>query len=357
MSILSIVIFVLIFSFLVIVHELGHFWAARLSGVKVEEFGLGLPPRVWGKKVKGTLYSLNGIPFGGFVKLKGESDGSTGSDSLVNKSYPQKFLIMAGGVLMNFLTAYLVLCIGMWLGMPPLATSPDDLGLENVESQVLVFDTQEDLPAARAGVMPGDVIVMVGETEIGSVEDLQSAVQGQNEVLVVVERQGETEELLVGTVEVEGNTVIGVAAEAVAERVNYPAASVPIIAARDFGNIFYQIAIAIGDFAGRLFTTGSISSDVAGPIGIAQITAHAVELGLLPVLQLVVFLSVNLGLINLFPFPALDGGRILFMLVEMAVGKKRVPAHLENVIHNFGFLLLLVLIVVVTYRDIVRILG
>ena len=357
MSILSIVIFVLIFSFLVIVHELGHFWAARLSGVKVEEFGLGLPPRVWGKKFGETLYSLNGIPFGGFVKLKGEADGSTDKDSMVTKGYGSKLLIMSGGVIMNFITGYLVLCIGMWLGMPPLATNPHDLGLEDIKTDVVVFGLEEGYPAQEAGVMAGDIILQVDGKEIVKIEDLQNAVRGQESVELVVSRNQERVSLAVGTVATDNGEVIGVAAEAIANRIDYPAAQVPVYAAQDFGNIFKQIAIAIGQFAGRLFTTGTIASDVAGPIGIAQITAHAVELGLLPVLQLIIFLSVNLGLINLFPFPALDGGRILFMGIEMVVGKKRVPQNLENIIHNLGFVLLLILIVVVTYRDIVRIIG
>lgn len=356
MTLLSIIIFVLIFSFLVIIHELGHFWAARAAGVRVEEFGLGLPPRIWGKKRGDTIYSFNWIPFGGFVKLKGEGSDEGGTDSMQNVSYGWRFLIMVGGVAMNLIGAYVLLCIGMWLGMPPLATDPTALGLDpaSMSSQVYVVEPQAELPAAKAGIEAGDVIVRVDNTEIEKISDLQAAIAGKQSVVVEVMRGDEEKQFTVETLNNEGQQVIGVAADEIVNRVKYSPLMVPIIAAEDFWNIIKAIGKSIGEFAHQLFTTASVSTGVAGPIGIAKITAQAVDLGWMPVLQLMIFLSINLGLINLFPFPALDGGRLVFLIFEVISGGRKVPVVVENVIHNLGFMLLLALIVVVSYRDVLK---
>lgn len=358
MTLLSIIIFILIFSFLVIIHELGHFWAARAAGVKVEEFGLGLPPRIWGKRIGQTLYSFNWIPFGGFVKLKGEGSEEKGKDSMQNVSYGWRFLIMVGGVVMNLIGAYVLLSFGMWLGMPPLATDATQLGIDpaSLHSQVYVIEPQADMPAAKAGIAAGDIITKVDGREVKRVADLQAAVDGKRSVEVEVLRKNETKRFAVPTTTTEGKSVIGVAADEIISRVKYPVLRVPIIAAQDFGNILAMIAKSIGAFAHQLFTTASVSTGVAGPVGIAKITAQAVQLGWMPVLQLMIFLSINLGLINLFPFPALDGGRLVFLIVEVITGGRKVPLVVENIIHNLGFMLLLALIVVVTYRDVLKLL-
>lgn len=358
MDFLSIIVFILIFSFLVIVHEFGHFWAARAAGVRVEEFGLGLPPRFWGKKIGETLYSLNAIPFGGFVKLKGEGSDEKGRDSMQNVNYGWRFLIMIGGVAMNLIAAYVLICIGMWAGMPPLATNPEDLGIDEsrLTSQVYVAEPQEDMPAKEAGIEAGDMIRRVDGREIRRVSDLQAALDGKKSVLVEIRRNEEKKELTVATKTVEGNEVIGVAADEVISQIKYSPALVPVMAAEDFWNILMAIGKSIGDFAHQLFTTASVATGVSGPIGIAKITAQAVDMGWVPVWQLMIFLSINLGLINLFPFPALDGGRLVFLIAEVIAGGRKVPVVVENVIHNLGFMLLLALIAVVTYRDVLKLL-
>jgi regulator of sigma E protease len=355
MTLFSIIVFVLIFSFLVIIHELGHFWAARKAGVRVEEFGLGLPPRIWGRKRGDTLYSLNAIPFGGFVKLKGEgTEEDTGSDSMKTKSYGQRFWIIVSGVGMNLLGAYVLLCIGMWFGMPPLATPPAELVADasRLQSKVMVMDVQEGLPADKAGIVPGDVVISVDGKRVATVADLQGIVAGKTRVEVVVKRNGQDNTFSVPTTKFEGSDVIGVAADAIVDKVNYPVAQVPVLAARDFGNIVGEIGKALGGFVGHLFATGSIQEGVSGPVGIARITAQAVNLGWLPVLQLMIFLSVNLGIINLFPFPALDGGRLVFLIAEILSGGRKVSTVVESIVHNLGFALLLILIAIVTYRDV-----
>ena len=157
MTFLAIIIFILVFSFLIIAHEWGHFIAARKAGAKVEEFGLGLPPRMWGwrKNKTSMLYSINWIPFGGFVRIKGEGGEDTGKDdSLSSKSYGARILVTVGGVLMNFATAFVLLMIGFWMGMPPLATDVsqyvDDASA--VSSRILILNVDEGSPAEQAGV-------------------------------------------------------------------------------------------------------------------------------------------------------------------------------------------------------------
>ena len=358
MSILALIVFVVMFSILILVHELGHFWAARRAGVKVEEFGLGLPPRILGRKKGDTLYSLNWIPFGGFVKLHGEgAEAHMSHDSLQNKSYGQRFLVITGGVLMNFILGYAVIMIGMWLSMPPLAADVDSLVADSsqIDRQVIILGVEEGTPADKAGVLAGDVVTSINGAAIGTVDDFRAAVATAEEVSVEIVRDGATQTLQVPTYTREdGSRVVGVFSEEMILRVSYEWWKVPYFALIDTGWAMYRVGDAVVDFVGGLLATGKIDEAVSGPVGIAQITAYAVGLGIIPVLQLLAFLSINLGLINLLPFPALDGGRLMFLIIEVLMGGRRVKPIVENVIHNLGFALLLILIGVVTYRDIVK---
>lgn len=338
-------------------HELGHFWAARRAGVKVEEFGIGLPPRIWGVKKGKTTYSINWIPFGGFVRVKGEGgENLEDKDSLKSKSYPVQILFTVGGVLMNFVTAYVVLVVGFWLGMPPMATDVSAYVRDSarITSQVLVLHVDRESPAEAAGIVPGDLILEVDGAVLATVEDLQTALAGKRRANLLVQRDGETLPMSVGTIFEENRQVIGVLADELVERVHYVWWQVPFIALQELWNLIRAIAVAIIGLIGSLITTASVPESIAGPVGIAKITAQVVRLGFLSVLQFIIFLSVNLGLINIVPFPALDGGRLVFLIVEVIRGGKRIKPMVENAIHSIGFLLLLAFIFVVTYRDILK---
>lgn len=357
MGIFTVIVFILIFSILVIGHEAGHFWAARRAGVKVEEFGLGLPPRIWGKKKGGTLWSLNWIPFGGFVRVKGEGGGDAGADdSLATKGYGARALFITGGVLMNFVIAFVGLMIGFWMGMPPLATDVSEYVEDpsRVTSQVLILQVNEDSPALKAGVEPGDIILKANGQELSTAEALQQAINLSAVANLVVERNGEEINLTVATTMNEGRRVIGVLADELIESVVYTWWKVPYFAALELWRLIVAIAVAIGGILVGLVTTASLPDTIAGPVGIARLTAQAVKLGFLSVLQFVIFLSVNLGLINIVPFPALDGGRLAFLIVEIVRGGKKVTPVIENAVHSLGFLLLLAFIFTVTYKDIVK---
>ncbi len=357
MTLVTIIVFILIFSILVIVHEFGHFAAARRAGVKVEEFGLGLPPRLFGKKKGETLYSINAIPFGGFVKLKGEGGEEIDDpDSLQSKTYGQKALIMAAGVLMNFLLGYVLLMVGMWMGMSTLVSDPKPFITDSaqVDARVVVLQVEVNSPADKAGVKAGDILLSVDGKPLKFVEDLQGELAGKDQATVLVRRDDADIPLQVGTKIENGRQIMGVLADEQVRKAHFTWWKVPYIALLDLWAILVAVAISVGSFFGNLITSGSIDESISGPVGIASITATAVKLGFLSVLQLTIFLSINLGLINLFPFPALDGGRLLFLGAELIAGGRKLQPKVENAIHNVGFLLLLILILFVTYRDIVR---
>ncbi|MFH0905374.1 MAG: M50 family metallopeptidase [bacterium] len=359
MTILAIIVFVLIFSLLVLAHEWGHFAAARRNGVGVEEFGLGLPPRIWGIKKGKTIYSINWIPFGGFVKLKGEGDRHPrGRDALPNQSYGVRILVTTGGVLMNFALAWVAVMIGFWLGMPPIASAVTDYvgSSTEVKAHVIVLQSEKGSPAEAAGLQPGDEIVAANGATIASVADLQEAIAGTTQAKLTVQRQQETLTITTAVKTQSGRQLIGIIADELIESARYTWWQVPYFALVELGRVIKMIAEAIYGVVASMLTTASLPDSIAGPVGIAKITAQAVQLGWLSVLQWLIFLSVNLGVINIVPFPALDGGRLLFLLVEIARGGRRVKPEIENLVHNLGFVLLLAFIFTVTYRDIVRLL-
>lgn len=355
MSFVAVVVFILIFSLLVLVHEAGHFMAARKAGVKVEEFGLGLPPRIWGKRRHGTIWSINLIPFGGFVRLKGE-DGSRGQDkdSMAKKSSSQRFWIIVAGVLMNFILAYVLLMIGFWGGMAPIAANLKTLDGSQFTARVVVLDVVKDSTAAQAGVKPGDVIVSVNGESVRLAQELQQYTAKNTQVRLEIDRAGERLQLNVPT-KLEGEQrMIGTLVDEVLSDVSYTWWKVPYLALVDFVILLKQIGAALVGFVVHLFATASIQESVSGPVGIARVTNEAVKLGWTYTLQLMIFLSVNLGLLNIIPFPALDGGRLIFLLLEIVRGGKKIGKEWENGIHSLGFLLLLALIFAVTYRDVVN---
>jgi len=355
MTFTAVIVFILIFSLLVLVHESGHFLAAKRAGVRVEEFGLGLPPRIWGKKRGGTIWSINWIPFGGFVRLKGENgEKSQEKDALPHKGYGWRLLIITGGVLMNFLLAYVLLMIGFWLGMAPIATNAEALAGSRFESHVLVLSVLRGSTAEQAGIKEGDIIISVNNAPIKLSSELQQQTAQSKVVKLVIERAGKQMTLSVPTRLEGGKRMIGVLADESVGKVAYVWWKVPYLALLDFVVLFRQIGAVLVGVIVHLFTTGSLQDTVSGPVGIAKVTSDAVRLGWTYTLQLIIFLSVNLGIINIVPFPGLDGGRLAFILLEMGRGGKKVGKDVENLIHGLGFILLLALIFAVTYRDIIR---
>lgn len=533
---LTAIVFILIFSVLVLVHEWGHYIVAKKSGIKIEEFGFGLPPRIWGVRKGETIYSINAIPFGGFVRLLGED----GNDEKVRKN-PRSFvakpartriLVILAGVIMNFFLAWLLLTIGFIFGIQPLILSGDDVlsaiqnGTIQTQQGILVKEVVQGGAAEKAGLKAGDEVVNLNGKEIFSADDLQKAISGAKNQTFVVEivrndlhsflnlQAGEKNGLgftpyeliflprlviqnvsqdlavtradlqpgdiilklndkdmytyddysaelskskqlsfmllrggkIVNTVEmlpvsqrviisdifpdspaekaalqagdvisqVDGqnimlpddviqltkqnpgktltytverggqnksiqvqpdkNGLIGVGLSVLypyqnqyitvyskdeptsvlkIQDVHYPVWVAPLKAVDESIRLS---GLTVGMFVNVLksfFTKFTIPEGVAGPVGIAQLTYTFVQQGVLSLLRFMALLSLSLAIINVLPFPALDGGRLFFILIELVIGR-RVNGKWEAVIHTIGFALLMVLILAVTYSDIIK---
>jgi len=369
---ITIIIFILVLSVLVFAHELGHFMTARFFGVKAEEFGFGFPPRAIGwykneqkkwQKIIGnkeitnrtTIYSLNWLPIGGFVKIKGENgEGQSETDSFIAKPIGQRILILVAGVVMNVILAWFLFSLGYLIGLPQ---STDSVGPGAIvsEAQVMVAQVMPNSVAARAGLLEGDAILQVGEIKVGSEKALQEEInkQDKQEVNLVVKRNNQIENIkVIPTDSGSGRATIGVAIFSGAT-VRYPFLIAFWEGAKTTGWMLKEIVLAFINLFGDLFHGQAVGDQFAGPVGIANITGQAARLGFAYLLQFIALLSLNLAIINILPFPALDGGRIFFLLIEKTKGRP-MRRELETLIHNIGFLLLIALVIFITAKDIIK---
>ena len=374
------IIFILVLSVLVFVHELGHFFTARRLGVKADEFGFGFPPRAFGfyKDVQGkwrylrgnksieqlpegqeaasTVYSLNWLPLGGFVRIKGENgEGKQDPDSFAAKSLWRRALILAAGVIMNIVLAAVLLSAGYMIGMPQ---SLEEAGpsARISQAEILVVETLPNSPARAAGIQSGDVIVSINGQDVSGHEQLQSLVaESEGQAADFLIRSGDTEKHLEMVPEIIAGTnapSIGVSIYSSAT-IRYPFFIAIWEGIKMTGIMFWAIIMAFIGLIAGIFSGAGVGAEVAGPVGIATLTGQVASLGFAYLLQFMALLSLNLALINILPFPALDGGRLLFLLIEKFKGKP-VRQSIETWIHTIGFWLLIILIVVVTYKDIAR---
>jgi regulator of sigma E protease len=369
----TIISFVAILSILVFVHELGHFLAARKFGAKAEEFGLGFPPRLfgwyknasgkwkmvfWNAEVKDavdTVYSLNSIPLGGFVKIKGEDgEGKTDESSFAQKPISQRTIILAAGVTMNVILAAVIISGILLVGsVQPIEGVPLK-GAIIKDRHIQISSVTENSPAAQAGVQPGDRIVSINNQEISSTENIQNFVadkSGQT-LSYKLQRKNEfiTKEITPVILEETNRGGIGITISEMAS-VRYPWYLAAYEGVKTTGYYLWMILVGFYDLLSRLVTGGGVSADIAGPVGIAVLTGQVVSMGFAYILQFAALLSLNLAVINILPIPALDGGRILFLIIEKIKGR---PAkqQTEALIHNIGFILLIGLIILVTFKDI-----
>ncbi len=433
---LTALLIVPILTFLIFVHELGHYTMARRAGVKVEEFGFGLPPRLWGIQRGETIWSINWIPLGGFVRVLGE-DGKDFSDrSMQAKTAGQRALFLSAGSIMNFITA-LVLIAVMLIAHGERTTN------------LYITDVSPDSPAAAAGLLPGDHVVEVDGKESDSTADFRDATNASigEEMSVTVQRGEQVEtftlvprenppagegaagvrigdapiaDIVVDDVPADslaasffeaGDTVVSIGDTQVVDEITYNigitnnlGSSVPAIVERDgvetaitldlptelpedgsptlgasvVANVHFErvgvlraIPMAFVQFVDfiRLMFEGLVMilngevplSDVAGPIGMGQLTSEVVEESTVPswvaVLTIMIVLSLNLGLLNLLPLPALDGGRLLFVLIEVLRRGKRVAPEKEGLVHMVGLVVLLTFMIAVAFVDIDRIIS
>lgn len=341
---------------LVMVHEGGHFFAARRFGIRVEEFGFGLPPKIKGYKKGDTVYSLNWLPIGGFVKIKGEDGvGENDPDSFANKKIWQRATVLVAGVAMNFVLAAVIFGICFMIGFPQELGRAKGWGVKITDQRVEIMGVVSGSAADVAGIKPGDVLANVNGVNIETSEQASSELKKKrNQTTDVTFKQDgkiKTTEVFLG--DIPGYKEQGLGVElATLGTVSYPFYVAFWQGFKEAVFFTKEIVIAFYDLFRNLIVERQLSADVSGPIGMAVITAKVVRLGLVYILQLIALISINLAILNLLPFPALDGGRLLFLVIEKARGGKPVNRNTENFIHNIGFSLLLVLMVVVAWRDI-----
>ena len=351
----SLITFIIVLSVLVFVHEFCHFYAAKKLGATVEEFGFGFPPRAIGIKRRGTIYSINWLPIGGFVRIKGENGDDDSQGSFTSLAVWKRAIILSAGVIMNLLLAWFILTIGLIIGMPQIVDNiPSNASVRDEKIQVV--SVLEKSPAAEAGISAGDIIVNVNGQDITSVELFRdfTSVNQDKPLTVEYTHQGEnktttiTPRILTET----GRPGAGVGLAETAT-VSYPFYIAPLVAAKGVAQTVIDTFRAFGGMIRDLLVTQRVSVDVSGPVGIAFLTADVAKMGGLYLLQFMAVLSINLAVINVLPIPALDGGRLLFLIIEKIRGRS-VNQKIEGVVHAIGFFLLISLIVVVTYRDLIK---
>ncbi|OGF63230.1 hypothetical protein A2926_03750 [Candidatus Giovannonibacteria bacterium RIFCSPLOWO2_01_FULL_44_40] len=351
--IIAALIFIVILLVLVLSHEFGHFFAARAFGIKVEEFGFGIPPRIlslW-RDGKGTLYSLNFLPFGGFVKIFGEEGDDAGQpQSFGSKPARTRALVLASGVFANILLAYFLFTAISALGVPQLL-SGEKISFYP-DAKVTIIEVAQGSPAETAGMSVGDQV-----TGFAKIEDFQNFVKenhGKN-IRVSLLRGTEEIELAVLAREnpPEGEGSLGVALGYV--RIEKSSLYVaPIDGAGLTWQVLKDTVLGFLEILKNLANRETANIQVAGPVGIFNITSSAINFGARTVLMLAAILSVNLAVINVLPFPGLDGGRLFFVLIE-AVRRKRISVRTSALVHSIGLTVLIILMLFITYHDIAKI--
>ncbi len=355
--ILTIIFIILIFSALVIAHEWGHFIVARRNGVKVDEFGIGFPPKIFSRKTKLTEYSINLLPLGGFVRLKGEDSDDKSKDSFAAKPYKARAKIVMAGVGINFLIAYVIVVILLIFGIPALLPSGfvkiGPIKPSSVQtSSLTTLSVNKDSAADKAGIKAGSEILKANGNDLKTSDDLQNFTKqnaGKN-VELQIKQSGEIKNVNVQLASDGSKGYLGIAAQPI-ELARYNPLSALVAAFIVIVQLAILTVSAFGSFIAGLFSA-KVSSDVAGPVGIVSIFGGVVQFGWRYVLAFIASISLSLAVINSLPIPALDGGRLLLMtLTRMGV---KITPEFESKLHFTGFILLIILIVIVTISDISR---
>ena len=354
---LTIIVFLIILSILVLGHEAGHYFMAKRLGVKVEEFGFGYPPRIFGKKIGETIYSLNWLPFGGFVRILGEDGPELRLSKRAKKRafyYKPKrvrAVILVTGVVINVL-----------IGILAFTLIYARTGIPTKTDEVKIVEVLDDSPAKGAGIENGDVVVFVaGAGEIKTAQKFIEIVsQRDGEKISLTIRRGEErldKEVVPRKEPPEDQGPLGVVISDT-EMKFYPLWLMPFYAGwygiKEALGWAVMVVLGVKMMIWELITRGALPKGIAGPVGILQITSGVARSGLLATLQFLGILSVNLAVINIMPFPALDGGRLLFIGFEAVFGR-RVRPKIERWIHIIGFAFLISLLFLVTINDVIRV--
>ena len=355
------VIFIIVISILIFVHEFGHFLFAKRAGMRVEEFGFGFPPRLFGIKKGGTVYSINLIPFGGFVKILGEGgERADDPESFAAKPIRSRLAVVVAGVTMNFLLAAVLLMFGNFLGLR-IGLIDGLFAADKVsDKKIQIIQIAKNSPAQKADLRLLDEITGFKKdgaagpfSSVKEVQDFVSASAGGRAVLLL-KRGGQIleKEIEPRANPPEGEGALGISL-AMTGVVSYPWYESVWRGIYDAVILTLNTALGYWSLIKNLLFNGKLMADVSGPLGIASLTGQAARIGFNYLLQFVAMISVNLAVLNLIPFPALDGGRALFLILEKIKGTA-LNRKIENMANAIGFTLLIALMIYVTIKDIIR---
>ncbi len=354
---MTVILFLIVLAILIFVHELGHFLAARMFGIRVDEFSLGFGPKIWSKKKGETTYFLKAIPFGGYVKIFGENpddesiSGPDASRSILHKPKWQQIVVLIAGIAFNIIFAWIVISIAFTSGVPASLESYPQYADRMENERILITYVEPNSPAAQAGLKAGDEIV--GFTDITSIQNSINQSQGKEIIFKYKRGEVESDKMIVPEKGiVEGKYAIGIAMDKGAI-LQLPIHLAFYEGARYTIHMIKAVTVGIYDLIVGMFTGTSKLSSVTGPIGIAGLVSDAAQLGFTYLMMFTAVISINLGILNLVPFPALDGGRIFFVIIE-AIIRRPIKPVIANSVNLVGFSLLILLMVVVTYRDILK---
>ncbi|MBK5253291.1 MAG: RIP metalloprotease RseP [Peptostreptococcaceae bacterium] len=329
---LTFVLTVLLFFLLIFPHELGHFIVAKAVGVQVNEFSIGMGPSLYQKQGKETKYSLRAIPLGGYCAMEGENDESENPRAFNNKSWWKKILVLLAGATMNVLVAVLAMLIA--------------LSVTGITTNVIETVT-EDGPAAIAGMIAGDEITEIDGVAIENFNDVANAIDSSegNSLEVKVERNGTIKTLNMSPLENEdGRYLVGIES-----KLNHS----PLVGVRYCLPATWNMNVSLIKGFKELLTGGVSADDISGPVGIVKLVGDSSEYGFTYFLYLASLISLNIAIINLLPLPALDGGRIIFVIIRGITGNM-ITDKMEGTVHTVGMMLLLLLFVLITWNDIVN---
>jgi regulator of sigma E protease len=345
---ITLIAFIVTILVIITIHELGHFLAARITGMRVKRFSIGFPPKMFSRKIGETEFSISWIPLGGYVQVAGmidesmEDDALTGApDEFMSKRPPQKLFFLSAGVIMNYLTAFLI-----------IASLTAVVGIGDVDGTI-VGEVLSGMPAMSAGARAGDRIVAVNHQATSQWENVVTRIiQSGDTVLLSVQRPGVGPlDLLIPTQKATDDTtrrMIGIA-----PKINRRPASLGDAIGQGW-EFCASTTIGTARFIGGLFGGTSRFSQLAGPVGVAKMSGESARQGAGAFLFFIAYVSVSIGFLNILPIPALDGGHIIYVLIE-AVIRRPIPTNVKLWVQQIGIGLLLLLVLFVSYHDIVRI--
>ncbi len=324
---------IFVFFIVVVFHEFGHFIIAKISGIRVHEFAIGMGPKLFKINKGDTDYSLRLLPIGGYVKMEGEDEYSDDVKSFSKKSVGTRMAVIAAGAIMNFILAIIVFSIYAYNVGVPTTT---------------IEEVTERLPAYESGLRSGDTIKSINDFEVNSWEDVKNIINKSNgeEISISVIRNDKEYSFLMKPIinKEENRLIVGIAPKM--------ARSLSLSIKSGFQNMIMVLGLMF-QFIAMLFKGKVSSGDISGPVGIVYLVGEAAKSGFQYVLYVAGFISINLGFFNLLPIPALDGSRLVFLLFELIRGKPVNPER-EGFVHFIGFVLLIVLMIVVAYKDIIK---